>query len=381
MAQIKCTTCNGTGWVEQLDADALDYLKRYPDVANSSFRTNPRSHYDQYGKAEGRRWGSAPVPPGPQPPGPTPPPGLIASQPGREFFSSVKVGTSLFLGDYGMGSGGPKIQILDSGGLKPEFQVPECESAFDLYFGDGVLLCSFEARGQIRKRIAPGNWPIVYQRPEWEALGFYIRRAGNSLFQNWAFWDHAEGGVLRSDLKGESWQEASHFHGKTYQGMFESGGNIYLAGMVGGFSDPGRYPALGDIGGNPIFSRPDQPGRNYGMGVKIGNRFVLGNCAWGGSVGMIDVWEGGAARTTLTNERNVIALMQIIGGKIYAVLTYDWEAPANKISELISSSDNGDSWKKEADIPMPHVMHMYYSDGFYFCGGRHGEFGKVFYWR
>ena len=64
-----------------------------------------------------------------------------------------------------------------------------------------------------------------------------------------------------------------------------------------------------------------------------------------------------------------------------AVLTYDWEAPANKISELISSSDNGDSWKKEADIPMPHVMHMTYADGFYFCGGRHGEFGKVFYWR
>jgi hypothetical protein len=112
MTQIKCPTCDGRGWIDQLDADALDYLRRYPDVANSSFRTNPRAHYDQYGrdegrtwgtsldadaldylrrypdvaassyatnprehydkygKAEGRTWGSTPVPPIPQPPGP-----------------------------------------------------------------------------------------------------------------------------------------------------------------------------------------------------------------------------------------------------------------------------------------------------------------------
>jgi hypothetical protein len=301
---------------------------------------------------------------------------VIVSQPGREFFSSVKVGTSLFLGDYGLGSGGPKIYTFDSGGLKAELTVPECESAFDIYFGDTTLLCSFEKFGQIRKRVAKGNWPVVRQHPEEQALGFYIRRAGNNLYQNWAHWDRAEGGVVRSNLKGESWQDVSRFTGKTYQGMFENGGNIYLAGMVGGFSDPGRYPALGNLGGDVLFSRPDQPGRNYGMGVRIGNRFVLGNCAWGGSVGMIDVWEGGAVRTTLTNERNVIALMQIINGKIYAVLTYDWDAPANKVSELISSPD-GISWAKVADIPMSHVMHMNYDGGFYFCGGRHNEVGKV----
>jgi hypothetical protein len=164
--------------------------------------------------------------------------------------------------------------------------------------------------------------------------------------------------------------------------MFEGDGNIYLAGMVGSFEDVDRYPALGDIGGNVMFSRPDQNGRNYGMGVKIGNRFILGNTAWGGTVGMIDVLENGQCRTTLTNDRNVIALMQVVDGKVYAVLTYDWEAPSNKISEFISSSDNGETWTKVTDLPMPHVMHMNYTgDGFYFCGGRHNEFGKVCFYK
>jgi Zn-finger nucleic acid-binding protein len=59
MTQIVCPTCKGTGWIDQLDADALDYLKRYPDVAASSFKNNPRAHYDQYGKKEGRTWGTS----------------------------------------------------------------------------------------------------------------------------------------------------------------------------------------------------------------------------------------------------------------------------------------------------------------------------------
>lgn len=45
MAQVKCPTCNGTGWIEQLDADALDYLRRYHMDEISSRAGDTKSYY------------------------------------------------------------------------------------------------------------------------------------------------------------------------------------------------------------------------------------------------------------------------------------------------------------------------------------------------
>ena len=304
----------------------------------------------------------------------------------REIFSAIRIPDGLMYGDYDLDVGGPTVQTWDGKTLTIDGQFPECESVYNLYMPeDGMVLLTNEHYGIIRKRVSPGVWEIKYKMSSTMDLMFLILRAGNNLYANWFTYGKGRGGIVRSDLNGNDWTEVSHYTNKAMIGMFSDGSNIYLAGATGSWPGAG-YPILTDFGGNIMSGRPDCPNYKYQGIAKFKDLFILGTTSYVSSGGKandshIDVFDGSKNITVWTNERPVIPKMEVYENKVYAVVTWDWDADSNKTTLLMSSPD-GYNWNIVVEIPCPHIIGMSFADdGIYLMGGRYRDFGRVYFWK
>ena len=289
------------------------------------------------------------------------------------------------IGDYGSNVGGASVQMFD-GQLTPDGQFPKAESVFDLYMPeDGLALCTNEHYGVIRKRVSVGMWEVMYKTSEDLDLMFFIRRAGNNLYANWMTYGTGIGGIVKGDLNGNNWSEIVRYTNKAMPGMYSDGTNIYMAGATGSWPGNG-YPILTDFSGNIISGRSDSPNYKYWGIAKFNDLFILGTVSYVSSGGKakdshIDVFDGTKNTTVWTNERTVIHRIEVYEDKVYAVVTWDWDADSNKTTLLMSSPD-GYNWSVVVEIPCPHIIGMSFADGgVYLMGGRYQDYGRVYFFK
>lgn len=84
--QAQAPIPSGMSGVDPNAAAAAAYLKANPDVAASSFRSNPLAHFEQYGRAEGRAWGA----PAQKPPTVAPTPAKTPAQTQQDAFAKFR---------------------------------------------------------------------------------------------------------------------------------------------------------------------------------------------------------------------------------------------------------------------------------------------------
>lgn len=367
------------------------YKQHYADLANVG---NPLTHYFYHGHKEkrvnvGLILPGSPQPqpgPGPQPPTPpTPhPDGLslvLSTTDGKECFCALEIPEGLLVGRYGLHKGGADIMLNGKVEFTPS---PERESFFQLFrTKKGRILATIEHYASVFAR-DNGVWACKYKTDSQPNLALGICQTDDGRL--WVLWNDGWTSpdfsvLICSDDDGETWHEYKRYPGLELCGICADGNDIFMAGA----NDKGEV--LVDINGNVLMSVPNGfLGYQYWPVISANGVWNVGTWNASGTPGIegfINVLGPGGSATAYGGDNwPFCQAMTIFKGVRYAVFTWGWE-DSGKNSALFSSvSGLKGSWKKVVDVPCAHIMGVNPgTDGLYLCGGRFGDFGRVYFYK
>jgi len=355
--------------------DAAFYLAKYTDVREHPYYSSwPLSHYNEYGKAEGRIYRESALT-------------LIIDQATKkEIFCTLKIPEGLLCGEYGLGQGGPHIFRLEGNVQHDELHIPDIESVMSITdFGDGQPVACCEHHGRIYKRIN-GTWRQSYNHTNQTGLVLGIAAVLPMLYAGINFYGQHKVAFIQSGDMGKSWQLKSGF---TYSGMDwfnmaagrdSNGMDIRIAGSKGG------HPVVFDAHGVSRWSIPDINGKWWSI-CGTPDKILWNMGTWDtyedsvDRAGIIHIYDG-SVREVFRTDRPHIHSIKIFNGIRYAIACWDWNAASDKTSLLLKSLDEGYNWSEVTKIPCPHIIGMSFGDGgIYLSGGRKDEYGRVYFYK
>lgn len=357
------------------------YLEVNPDIKNDPFwGGKPELHWLVDGAQNHRPYMVGPTPQ-PRPPGPTPGPAptpgewnpIVDKRDGKEIFCTLWP----LVCEYGLGQGGPHILRHENGQLISELHIPDAESVMEIIDpGDGLPIAITEHWGRVYKRTPAQKWEKRFDSTIQPALGLGLVKANDAAYGvvNLVYAGKSESLLIKSLDKGVSWTKTA-VPGEMC-GIGTDGLNIRLVGYQNGKA------VMTNRAGTVICSVPAIPGTGWWSVCGEGDVWNMGSFdKYMDGVdrkGMIYAWNGSKLDPVFTTDRPHIHRLKIFNGKRWAIASWDWNAPSNKTSLLLSASNPYD-WKVETEIPCPHIIGMECRpEGTYLSGGEKDKYGKIF---